>query len=160
MRIGCVDGRQLNRLKASYLLPRHADLVALFNQFEVRLGHSADKADGHTTLASAACAADAVGVVNGRAGQVVIHHRRKLGNVDAARCHVGCHHHLHAFSLEVHQNLRAFALAELAMEGFGLDVGLAQLVGHDFGSVFGGYKHQHAAPFFGLDHMAQQLGAA
>ena len=46
------------------------------------------------------------------------------------------------------------------MKRLGVDVGFAQLVGHYFGGVFGGDEDQHAWPFFGLNQMAKQLGAA
>ena len=48
--------------------------------------------------------------------------------------------------LEVGQHLRALALAQHAVEGLGVDAGLAQLVGHDLRRMLGGDEDQHARP--------------
>ena len=157
----CVALRRgsFKRLKTRNLFARHAEPLAFFNQPPVRLRARADKTDGHAAFAGAAGAANAVGVVDRRARQVVVHHYRQLRNVQAARGHVGRHHDLDRLHLEILQDLVAFALAQLAMKGLGFDVGLAQLVRDDLGGVLGGDKDQNPIPAFALHQVAQQLGA-
>ena len=116
--------------------------------------------DGRAAFAGAARAADAVRVVDGRAGQVIVDDGRQAGDVDAARRHVGGHQHLQAARLEVGQQLAARALAEFTVEGAHVQARALQLVGHVFGRVLGGDEHQHALPLLLQDQVAQQLRAA
>ena len=58
------------------------------------------------------------------------------------------------------QHLSALALAQSTVKRLGPNIGLAQFVGHDFGGVLGGDKHQHARPLVILNQVTQQLGAA
>ena len=119
-----------------------------------------DKTDGRAAFARAARAADAVRVVDGGTGQVVVDDGRQAGDVDAARGHVGGDQHLQAPRLEVGQQLAARALAEFAVECAHVQSRALQLVGHVFGRVLGGDEHQHALPLLLQDQVAQQLRAA
>ena len=118
------------------------------------------KADGQPGGPGTPGAADAVGVVVGAAGQVKVDHHRQVCNVQPASGHVGGHHHFHAAEFEVGQHLRAFALAQAAMKRFGADACLAQFFGHGVGRMLRGHKHQHPAPAFACQQVAQQLGAS
>ena len=119
-----------------------------------------DKTDGRAAFARAARAPDAVRIVDGRAGQVVIDDGRQAGDVDAARGHIGGDQHLQAPRLEVGQQLTARALAEFAVEGAHMQARALQLVGHMFGRILGGDEHQHPIPLLLQDQVAQQLRAA
>ncbi len=125
----------------------------------MRLGIGADETHGQTGIASARGAPAAVGVIVGRTRQVVMDDDRHLRNVDAPGGQVGRHHHGYARSLEIRQHLAALALAELAMQRFGCDAALAQLIGHDLGCEFGGHEYQHPVPRVLRQQMPQQAGA-
>ncbi len=73
---------------------RHAQALALLDQAEMRFGLGRDEADGQAAGARPAGAADAVDVVIRRARQVEVDHHGQLGDVDAARGHIGGHDHL------------------------------------------------------------------
>ena len=134
-------------------------LVALGNQLPVRGGGGGHQADGRARQAGAAGAADAVGVVVGRARQVVVDDHGQGINVDAARRQVGGHQHLPLVGLELLQHALARALAQLAMQGGGKDLLGIQLVGHMLGAVAAGHEHQHALAGVLGDQRAQHIGA-
>src|SRR5688572_18251396 len=69
----------------------------------------------------AAGAADAVHVILGDVGQVVVHDVRQFLDVDPARRDVGRHQHLEFIALEALERPRACALALVAMDGVGVD---------------------------------------
>jgi hypothetical protein len=125
----------------------------------MRLGVWANKADRQPAFPRAAGAAYAVGVVLGRARQIVIHHHWQLQHIDTARRQIGGDDHLDALGLEVLQHLAAFALAQVAMQGFGAQAGFAQFISHDFCGVLRGHKDQHPAPIRASHQMAQQARA-
>ena len=98
------------RFKACNLLSYDANDLPLFDEAEVRFAAGADEADGEAGLPSAACAAYAVGLVDGGAGQVEVDDDGELRDVDAARGDVGGDHDLQGFCLEIVQHLLPFTL--------------------------------------------------
>ena len=119
----------------------------------------ADKTDRQAAGPGPPGTANAVRVIHGRTRQVKVDHHRQIGDVQPAGGHVGGHHHLDARGLEIRQHLTAFALAQHAMKGLGIDAHLSQFVSHHFRRMFGGHKDQHALPFVLFVQMPQQLGA-
>ncbi|NOY93595.1 MAG: hypothetical protein GXP55_20615, partial [Deltaproteobacteria bacterium] len=77
--------RLSRQLEAGHLLPRHTGGAVFFDQPEVGGVVVVDEGDGHAGLARSPCAPDAMHVVSGRAGEIVIQHREELGDVDAPR---------------------------------------------------------------------------
>jgi hypothetical protein len=75
--------------------------------------------DGQARRAGAAGAADAVHVVLGVEGHVEVEDRRQVGDVQAARGHVGGHQQVDFAALEGGQRLQALVLALVAVQRLG-----------------------------------------
>ena len=125
----------------------------------MRLGRGADEAHRGAAQPGAAGAADAVGVVVGRARQVVVDHRRQRRDVDAARGQIGHHQHANAPGAEGRQHLGAGALAQLAVQRMRRHALAAELVRDQLGGMAGGDEDQHPVPAMRLQQLAQHAGA-
>jgi hypothetical protein len=75
------------------------------------------QADGHAVGAAAAGAADAVHVVGGNLGQVVVDHVADGAHVDAAGGHVGGDEHAQVAATQLVEGAGAHALVHVAVEG-------------------------------------------
>ena len=112
---------------------------------------------GVARAAGAAGAADAVHVVLRHVWQLEVHHVRQLVDVEAARGDVGGDQHVELHALEVGQRPRARALALVAVDGGGADVGLVELLGQRVGAVLGAHEDQHLVPVVVVDQLDQQV---
>ena len=90
--------------------PDDASADELLQRTKLRLFLRADEADGVAHGLGAAGAADAVDVVLGVGGNVVVDDVRDAGDVDAAGGDVGGDHHLVAAALEAFEGLDALVL--------------------------------------------------
>ena len=97
-----------------------------------------------------------MGVVVGRAGQVVIHDDRELHDIESSRREVGRDEDLNQRVLEIEQHQIPRPLAEIPVEGERADAIPPQLVGDMIGGVLSGDKNENALPAFGRDEVAQQ----
>ena len=99
----------------------------------------ADEGEGPSGAAGAPGAADAVGVVLGVVGQVVVENHFKVVDVEAARGDVGRDKELEAAPLEFFHHLCALALGDVAMQAVhrvaarGEDLG--EFIDHDLGGA-------------------------
>ena len=101
----------------------------------------AAEADGIAFGAGARRAADAMHVVGVVLRQVVVEHVADVGNVQAARCHVGGDHHRQLAAVEFLQVAQALVLRHVARDGLGIDVVGAQ---HFFQAVsLAARVHEH-----------------
>ena len=125
----------------------------------MRLGVGRHKAHRQAAFAGPAGAADAVGVFDGAARQVVIDDDGQRGNIEPAGGDVGGDQHLHFAAFQRVEHLGAATLTQLAVQRGGLDVVCPELVGDMLGRVFGGDEHQRARPAFGGQQMAQERRA-
>ena len=104
----------------------------------VLLGH---KGERPAFLAGAARAADTVDVVGRLLGHVEVHHVAHVGDVDAAREHVGCHQDLHAAVTERLQGALALRLAAVAVDGLALKAKTGQSAHAGVGTALGAHEH-------------------
>ena len=125
----------------------------------MRLRLGGHEADGQAAGAGARGASDAVGVVGGRARQVVVDDDGQERDVDAARGQVGGDHHVPAPRFEFVEHGLACALAHLAVKSGGKDASEVELVGHVLTGVACGHEHQHSLLRVLGDELTQQGGA-
>ena len=113
--------------------------------------------DRLATGTGATGATDAMHIIFGHIGQLVIHDVRQLIDIDTARRDVSRAQHLQAAALEFSQRPRARALALVAVNGQRSDAVLVQLFGQPVGTVLGAHKHQHLLPLVFLDQIREQF---
>ena len=95
----------------------------------------ADEGDREALGSGAARAADAVHVVLGLGGHVVVHHVGHLVDVDAAGQHVGGHEDVGLAGGEVVQGAFALVLGAVGMDGLGVVAGPLQLAAGGVGPM-------------------------
>src|SRR5260370_255664 len=137
----------------------HRDFLlgeALDVHHEAFLVH-ADQADGVAFATGTARAADAVHVVLGHVGDLVVHDVRQLIDIDAACSDVGGDQGAQLAGLEAGQGLGAGALALVAVQRHGADVVLGQEFGNVVGAELGAREHQNLAPVVLVDDVQQHL---
>ena len=134
-------------------------VLAFFDEAEVGVGIGGDKADGCAAFAGPAGAADAVDVVAGGAGEVVVEDDGEIDDVDAPGGEVGGDEDGDGGVLEPGEGGAAGALAEFAVEGVGIDAGAPEFFGDVVGGVLGGDEDEDAFPSVGGDEVAEEGGA-
>ena len=75
----------------------------------------ADEGDGNAVALSTGGTSDAVHIVLGIVGHVVVDDTQNVVDVDASRHNVGSHEHIHLSGLELQHDFVAFALVEVAV---------------------------------------------
>ena len=89
-------------------------------------------------------------------GQLVVHHRRQLVDIDAPGGDVGGHQHPDSPALEALQGLDAGGLALVAVDGHGGNAGPAQLLHHPVRAVLGIGEDQDAVQRVVLQHLLEE----
>ncbi|SVM48942.1 Uncharacterised protein [Klebsiella pneumoniae] len=85
--------------------------------------------------------------------QLVVHHVRKLFNVQTARGDIGRHQHANATGFKVSQRAGTRALALVAMNGGAADAVFIKLLRQMVSAVLGAGKDQHLLPVAFTDHL-------
>ena len=87
--------------------------------------------------------ADAMNIVFGRIGQLVIHHAGKLFDVEAARRDIGRHKHRREAALELRKRLLPFRLAAVAVYCGRDDAFARKFARQAIGVAFHAHEYQH-----------------
>ena len=117
-----------------------------------------DERNGEAIGACAARASDAVDVVFGKHGQIVVHHVVDFGHIDAAGEHVGSHEHVGFAFAEIVQRAAALRLAAVGVDRFGRNADATQAFAAVIGSALGSSEDDNAIAALFLDERIQQLG--
>ena len=97
--------------------------------------------NGDAVRARASCAPDAVNVIFGLGGHFVVHHKRQLGDVQAARGNVGRHQHAQFARFELVEHVQPRLLRFVAMDGVGRQSTAYQIARDLVGGLFGFAEH-------------------
>ena len=133
-------------LEARHHLARDRPLDEPLDVAQEHVLVDAHQRDRLALVAGAAGAADAVHVILGHVGQVVVDDVRQLVDVDAAGRDVGGDHHLDLARLERGERPRARVLALVSVQGDRADAVGVQRADHLVGAVLGPREHQHLSP--------------
>src|SRR3990167_2702397 len=131
------------RLEARHNFLRDAALDQLFDVGQEAVFVHTHQGDGFAFGACTTGAANAVHVVFGHIGQLVVHHVGQHVDVDATGGDVCGHQHLQVAGLELAQGLCAGALALVTVDGHGRDALLFQVLDQAVGAVLHAREHQH-----------------
>lgn len=134
--------------------------MPFFDELEVGESVDADKTDGLSGRTGATRAANAVGVNDGGARQVVVDDDGQGYEVETTGGDIGGDKDLELTGVEIGEDLGASALAQCAVKGAGFEAEAAQLFGHVPGGVFGGHEDENPGPGMRFDELAQKLSAA
>ena len=118
----------------------------LFNICEPELLFRADERDGHARCIRPGCAADAVDVVFGVVGHIVIHDHIDVFHINAAGNHIGSYQNLNFLVAETDHDLFPFALFEIGMDLLNHDACLLQFAAECFRAAFPGTEDQDCTP--------------
>ena len=143
--------KAFNDLDGNLLLGKALDV-----HHEAFLVH-ADEADGFASGACTARAADAVNVVLGHVGNLVVHDMWQVVDIDPAGSNVGGNQGADLTALETCQCLGAGALALVAVQCHRAHAILCEELSHIVGAEFGAGEHQYLAPVVLLDDVQQHL---
>jgi hypothetical protein len=99
-------------------------------------------------------------IVLRRVGQVEIHHKRKLVDIQAASGDIGRNENPNRAFLEFRQRLGALLLAFVAVNRGGTNAVLLQLLGKTAGAVLGSAEHQDLLQISRFDQVCQQIALA
>jgi hypothetical protein len=119
-------------------------LVRRFDILQIAALVIADKADRDAVRTRTRGAADAVDILVGHIGQLVIEHMADAGDVDTARGDIGRDQHLQMAVAETLHRGGALALALVAMDRGGLDACARQMADNAVGTMFGAGEDQRA----------------
>ena len=112
--------------------------------------------DGDPVRTGARGPTDAVDILFGHVGQLVIDHVADARNVDPARSHVGRDQHRRLGALELVERAFALRLALIAVDRIRLDASLRQLLHHAVAAMLGAREDQHALDLAGHLMAARQ----
>src|SRR5699024_1796527 len=129
-------------------------LADIFEQAVLRAGHQRYR---QSLAASPAGAADAMDIVFGHVGNVVVDHVRELVDVQAAGSNIGSHQHADPVFLELAQCAGARSLALVAVNGSRRQAVGFKLAGQAVGAVLCAGKDQHLLPVVRPDQPRQHF---
>ena len=123
---------------------------------EVAVVLGVEQGDRLAGCAGAGGAADAVDVVFGRHGEVVIDNQRNAFDIEAARGDVGSNQDVVASLLEHFDGAQAVSLVNVAVDAGGVIVVALEALAEFFGFALGGDKDDDGAFFF-VEFLTQAL---
>ncbi len=143
------------------------EIVGQWQTLEFGIGRLADileitplvlgtESDGNPVRPGARGAPDAVDILFGHVGQLVIDHVADAGNVDPSRGHVGRDQHRRLGALELVERAFALRLALIAVDRIRLDASLRQLLHHAVAAMLGAREDQNALDLAGHLMAARQ----
>ena len=138
------------------VLHRNGALQDLLNVLQQTAFIGTDERTGTALLSGPTGAADAVDVVFGHVGQLVVHDVGKETDVDPARGHVGGDEDADRVRLEIGEGLGAGGLALVAVDRGGGDAVDAKLLGETVGAVLRAGEDEHLAPVAFFDELGKE----
>ena len=114
-----------------------------------------DKRNGNATDSSPTGSANAVDIIFGYGGYIIINHMGQLIDIQTARGDIGGDQDSYRAALEVGQRPGACALGLVAVDGGSAQTVSLELLGQSIGAMLRACKHQYLAPVLRADHVTQ-----
>ena len=95
-----------------------------------------DKSDSNTVAVGSGCSANAVYIVLGVVGHIVINDNADVVNINASTDNVSSYQHVYLTGLETIHHVIAFSLSKVTVHLGAVDVHALQLAGDVFHTVF------------------------